>query len=84
VAATHGVVGLTKTVALKTAGQGITYNPICPGYVVTPLVEVQIPNLMKTQNMDRDTVVREVMLAHQLSHQFSSTEQIGGTVVFLA
>ena len=84
VAAKHGVVGLTKTVALETAGQGITCNAICPGYVLTPLVEAQIPDQMKTHNMDRDTVVREVMLARQPSGQFATSAQIGGTAVFLS
>ena len=84
VAAKHGVVGLTKAVALETAGQGITCNAICPGYVLTPLVEAQIPDQMKTHNMDRDTVVREVMLARQPSGQFATSSQIGGTAVFLS
>lgn len=83
IAAKHGVVGLSKTVALETAGQGITCNAVCPGYVLTPLVEAQIPDQMKTHNMDRETVVREVMLARQPSRQFATTEQIGGTTVFL-
>ena len=83
VAAKHGVVGLTKTVALETAGQGITCNAICPGYVLTPLVEAQIPDQMKVQNMDRDTVIREVMLQRQPSRQFATVEEIGGTTVFL-
>ena len=83
VAAKHGVVGLTKTVALECAGQGITANAICPGYVLTPLVEAQIPGQMKVHNMDRDTVIREVMLERQPSRQFATTEQIGGTVVWL-
>ncbi len=83
VAAKHGVVGLTKTVALETAEEPITCNAICPGYVLTPLVEAQIPDQMKTHGMDRDTVVREVMLARQPSKQFATVEQIGGTVVFL-
>ncbi|NGM47058.1 3-hydroxybutyrate dehydrogenase [Rhodobacter sp. SGA-6-6] len=83
VAAKHGVVGLTKTVALECAGQGITANAICPGYVLTPLVEAQIPDQMKVHNMDRDTVIREVMLERQPSRQFATTEQIGGTVVWL-
>jgi NAD(P)-dependent dehydrogenase (short-subunit alcohol dehydrogenase family) len=63
IAAKHGIVGLSKTVALETAGQGITCNAICPGYVLTPLVEAQIPDQMKVHNMDRETVIREVMLA---------------------
>ena len=83
VAAKHGVVGLTKTVGLETAGQGITCNAICPGYVLTPLVEAQIPDQMKTHKMDRETVIREVMLARQPSKQFATVEQIGGTAVFL-
>ena len=83
VAAKHGVVGLTKAVALETAGQGITVNAICPGYVLTPLIEAQIPDQMKTHGMDRDTVIREVMLARQPSRQFATVDQMGGTAVFL-
>jgi 3-hydroxybutyrate dehydrogenase len=83
VAAKHGIVGLTKTAALETAGQQITVNAICPGYVLTPLVEAQIPDQMQTHGMDRDTVVREVMLARQPSREFATTDQIGGTAVFL-
>ncbi|QYK40749.1 MAG: 3-hydroxybutyrate dehydrogenase [Paracoccaceae bacterium] len=83
IAAKHGVVGLTKTTALEVAGQGITANAICPGYVLTPLVEAQIPDQMKVHGMDRDTVIREVMLTRQPSRQFATTEQIGGTTVFL-
>ncbi len=78
-----GLSGLSKTVALETAGKGITCNAVCPGYVLTPLVEAQIPDQMKTHNMDRETVIREVMLERQPSRQFATTEQIGGTVVFL-
>jgi 3-hydroxybutyrate dehydrogenase len=84
VAAKHGVVGLTKTVALEVAGKGITCNAICPGYVLTPLVEAQIPDTMKQYNMDRETVIREVMLQRQPSRQFATVEQLGGTVVFLS
>ena len=83
VAAKHGIVGLTKTAALEVAGQGITANAICPGYVLTPLVEAQIPDQMKVHNMDRETVIREVMLDRQPSRQFATVEQIGGTTVFL-
>jgi 3-hydroxybutyrate dehydrogenase len=83
VASKHAVVGLTKVLALETAGQGITANAICPGYVLTPLVEAQIPDQMKTHNMDRETVVREVMLARQPSKEFATVEQIGGVAVFL-
>ncbi len=83
ISAKHGIVGMTKTVALETAGQGITANAICPGYVLTPLVEAQIPDQMKAHNMDRETVIREVMLDRQPSKQFATVEQIGGTTVFL-
>lgn len=83
VAAKHGVVGFSKTVALECAGEGITCNAVCPGYVLTPLVEAQIPDQMKVHNMDRDTVIKQVMLQRQPSKQFATTEQLGGTVVFL-
>ncbi|WP_425416596.1 3-hydroxybutyrate dehydrogenase [Oricola indica] len=83
VTAKHGVVGMTKVVALETAEDPITCNAICPGYVLTPLVEAQIPDTMEKYGMDRDTVVREVLLERQPSKQFATVEQIGGTVVFL-
>ncbi|NYS23384.1 3-hydroxybutyrate dehydrogenase [Rhodobacteraceae bacterium 2376] len=84
VAAKHGVVGLTKTTALEAAGKGVTCNAICPGYVLTPIVEAQIPDQMKTHDMDRETVIKEVMLARQPSGEFATVEQVGGTAVFLA
>ena len=83
VAAKHGVVGLTKVTALETAEEPITANAICPGYVLTPLVEAQIPDQMKAHNMDRDTVIRQVMLERQPSREFATTQQLGGTVAFL-
>ena len=83
IAAKHGVVGLSKTTALETAGQGITCNAICPGYVLTPLIEAQIPGQMQVHGMDRDTVIAQVMLQRQPSRQFATTDQIGGTTVFL-
>ncbi len=83
VAAKHGVVGLSKTVALETAEAPITCNAVCPGYVLTPLVEAQIPDTMKEYNMDRETVIRDVMLARQPSKEFATVEQLGGTVAFL-
>ena len=84
VAAKHGVVGLTKVTALETAQEPITCNAICPGYVLTPLVEAQIPDTMEKYNMDRDTVVREVLLERQPSKEFATVEQLGGTCLFLA
>ena len=83
IAAKHGIVGLSKTTALETAEEPITCNAICPGYVLTPLVEAQIPDTMKEYNMDRETVIRDVMLKRQPSKEFATTEQIGGTTVFL-
>jgi len=83
VAAKHGVVGLSKTTALETAQEPITCNAICPGYVLTPIVEAQIPDQMKIHGMDRETVLRDVMLSRQPSREFATTSQIGGTVVFL-
>ncbi|MBM9595595.1 3-hydroxybutyrate dehydrogenase [Roseitranquillus sediminis] len=83
VAAKHGIVGLTKTVALETAEEPITCNAICPGYVLTPLVEAQIPDTMKEYGMDRDTVIRDVLLARQPSKEFATVEQLGSTAVFL-
>src|SRR5690606_29099492 len=61
VAAKHGVVGLTKVVALENAEAGITCNAVCPGFVLTPLVEKQIEDLMTEKDLDRDTVVRDLM-----------------------
>jgi len=83
VAAKHGVVGLTKVTALETAEEPITCNAICPGYVLTPLVEAQIPDTMKQYNMDRETAIREVMLTRQPSKEFATTQQMGGTAAFL-
>jgi 3-hydroxybutyrate dehydrogenase len=83
VSAKHGIMGLTKTVALEVAQDHITCNAVCPGYVLTPLVEAQIPDQMKTHNMDRDTVVREVMLDKQPTRDFVTVEEVAATVVFL-
>lgn len=84
IAAKHGVVGLTKTTALETAEESITCNAICPGYVLTPLVEKQIPATMDEYGLDRDAVIRDVLLSRQPSKEFATMEQIGGTTVFLA
>ncbi len=83
IAAKHGVVGMTKTVALETAQEPITCNAICPGYVLTPLVDAQIPNTMKEYNMSREDVVRNVLLERQPSKEFATVEQLGGTTIFL-
>ncbi len=83
VAAKHGVVGLTKVTALETAEEPITANAICPGYVLTPLVEAQIPDTMKEYGMGREEVIRNVMLQRQPSKEFATVEQIGGTALYL-
>ncbi|WP_406872852.1 3-hydroxybutyrate dehydrogenase [Aminobacter sp. P9b] len=84
VSAKHGIMGLTKTVALEVALDKITCNAICPGYVLTPLVEAQIPDQMKAHGMDRETVIREVMLDRQPTKEFVTVEEIAATAVFLA
>jgi len=83
VAAKHGIVGMTKTIGLETAQDPITCNAICPGYVLTPLIDSQIPETMKEYDMTREEVVRDVLLARQPSKEFATLEQIGGTTVFL-
>ena len=83
VAAKHGVVGLTQVTALETAREPITANAICPGYVLTPLVEAQIPDTMEKYGMERDEVIEKVMLERQPSKEFATVEQLGGTAVFL-
>jgi 3-hydroxybutyrate dehydrogenase len=84
VAAKHGVVGMTKAVALETAQEPITANAICPGYVLTPLVEEQIPDTMREYDMSREDVIKNVMLKRQPSKEFATVEQLGGTAVFLS
>jgi 3-hydroxybutyrate dehydrogenase len=83
VAAKHGIAGLTKTVALEVATQGITVNAIAPGYVWTPLVEKQIPDTMKARNMTREQVLNDVMLTAQPTKEFVTVEQVAGLAVFL-
>ena len=83
IAAKHGVVGLSKTTALETAREPITCNAICPGYVLTPLVEAQIPDTAKKYDMSEEEVTQKVILERQPSKEFATVEQIGGTAVFL-
>ena len=84
VAAKHGIVGLTKTVALEIAEHGITANAICPGYVLTPLVEKQIPETAKARNLSKEEVVRHVLLHAQPTRRFVATEEVGALAAFLA
>lgn len=83
ITAKHGVVGMTKTVALETAREPITVNAICPGYVLTPLVEAQIPNTAKEYGISEDEAIEKVILLKQPSKEFVTVEQIAGTVSFL-
>ena len=83
VSAKHGLVGLTKTVALELATFGVTCNCISPGYVWTPLVENQIPDTMKARNMTRDEVIKDVILLAQPTKEFVTVEQVAATAVFL-
>jgi 3-hydroxybutyrate dehydrogenase len=83
VAAKHGVLGLTRTVALETAEHGITVNAICPGYVLTPLVQKQIPETAKARGISEEAVIRDVLLHAQPTREFVTTEQIGALAAFL-
>ena len=84
VSAKHGVVGLTKTVALELAGKGVTCNAVCPGFVLTPLVETQIADRAKETGLDRETVIRDIILEKQPSKQFATVEEIAAATAFLA
>lgn len=84
VMAKHAILGLTKTIALEGAEFGITCNAICPGYVLTPLVEQQIPETAKARGITEEQVVRDVLLAAQPTRQFVTVEQVGALANFLA
>jgi 3-hydroxybutyrate dehydrogenase len=83
VAAKHGMVGLTKVIALEGAERGVTANAICPGYVWTPLVEKQIDDQAKSHNIARDAVIRDVFLKNQPTKRFATVEEMGALAVFL-
>ena len=84
VAAKHGLVGLTKTVALEVAGKGITCNAVCPGFVLTPLVETQIQDRAKERGISREDAINNVILERQPSKEFVKIEEIAALAVFLA
>lgn len=83
VTAKHGLLGLTKTVALEVAEFGVTANCISPGYVWTPLVEGQIPDTMKARNMTKEQVISDVLLAAQPTKKFVTIDQVAAIAVFL-
>jgi 3-hydroxybutyrate dehydrogenase len=83
VTAKHGLLGLTKTVALEVATFGVTANCISPGYVWTPLVENQIPDTMNARNLTREQVINDVLLQAQPTKKFVTAEQVAAMAVFL-
>jgi 3-hydroxybutyrate dehydrogenase len=83
VAAKHGILGFTKSVALEVAQNNITCNAICPGYVWTALVEGQVKDTAKARNISEDEVIKNVLLAAQWTKKFVTVEQIAGTALFL-
>jgi len=83
VAAKHGLAGFTKTVALEVAEKGITVNAICPGYVLTPLVEKQIPDTARARGITEDAVKRDVLLAAQPTKKFVAVEEVAALAAFL-
>ena len=83
VAAKHGVIGLTKTVALEGARHNVTCNAICPGYVWTPLVENQIGDTARARGISREAVIQDVLLAAQPSKRFAEVDELGALAVFL-
>jgi 3-hydroxybutyrate dehydrogenase len=84
VAAKHGIVGFTKSLALEVAEQGITANSICPGYVMTPIVEKQIDDQAKAHGIPRENVIRDVILAPQPTKQFVKVEDVAAMALYLA
>lgn len=83
VATKHGVIGLTKSVALETAESGVTVNAICPGYVWTPLVKQQLADQAKTHGISEEEVIRTIMLAPQPTKAFVQPEEIAEMTAYL-
>ena len=83
ISAKHGLLGLSKTVALETADCDITINTVCPAYVKTPLVEKQIADQARTRGLTEDEVINEVMLKPMPKKAFISFDELGGTCEYL-
>jgi 3-hydroxybutyrate dehydrogenase len=83
VAAKHGLVGLTKVAALELSNEGVTCNAICPGWVLTPLVEVQVTARAEAAGIPVEEAKRQMLVEKQAMARFTTPEQIGATAVFL-
>jgi len=83
VAAKHGIIGLTKTAALETATSGVTVNAICPGWVLTPLVQKQIDDRAAAQGLSVDDAKRNLLAEKQPSLEFTTPEQLAQVAIFL-
>lgn len=84
VAAKHGLIGFTKTVALEVAESGVTCNAICPGWVETPLVKVQVEALSSEKSLSQEEVIRDLILERQPTRKFVQIEQVAALALFLA
>ena len=82
-AAKHGILGVTKVVALETATTGVTCNAVCPGWVLTPLVQKQIADLAANENLASNTAKMKLLSEKQPSLEFATPDQIAAAVVFL-
>jgi 3-hydroxybutyrate dehydrogenase len=83
VAAKHGLVGLTKVVALEAAGRGVTCNAICPGWVLTPLIQAQVDIRAAEKGLTEEEAKADLLAEKQPSKQFATTEQLGGLAAFI-
>jgi len=84
VAAKHGIVGMTKVVAIESANNGVTCNAICPGWVLTPLVQQQVDARAKAQGISNEQAKIDLVSEKQPMHEFTKPENIGALAVFLA